>query len=343
MRRHQSLQYILIFILAQIAWLSLLGLWIYWYISNYMVYNEASQNTTYRPISAKTNIIALVGGLILLVAVSLGMSLIFARLSIQLKIAQLYDNFIATVTHELKSPLSSIQLYLETLKRQRLPGRKQKEFIQRMIQDAGRLNNLINSILEIAGHEQKKVAHHFEVCDADPTLRSLVKEAVDQFKLPSNAVQITGKVSGKIISDRNALKIVFNNIFDNAIKYSTAKPIILVRFDRMDNNLIVEFRDQGIGIPPKDQKRIFDKFQRIYDRDIPSVKGTGLGLYWVKEIMKYHGGQASVFSEGKNKGSTFRIVLPIYQTIAKHHSKRLLKTTKRSQEQPNSKERGNRV
>ncbi len=343
MRKHQSLQYILIFILAQIAWLSLLGLWIYWYVSNYMVYNEARQNPAHSLVSAKTNVIALVGGLILLVAVSLGMSLIFARLSIQLKIAQLYDNFIANVTHELKSPLASIQLYLETLKGRRLSSRKQKEFIQMMIQDTGRLNNLINTILEIAGHEQKKVAHHFEVCDADSTLRSLVREAVDQFKLPKNAVKITGKIVGKFVVDRNALKIVVNNIFDNAIKYSTKKPTILIHFSCMNNNVVVKFRDQGIGILPKDQKRIFEKFQRIYDRDIPSVKGTGLGLYWVKEIIKYHGGQTSVFSEGKNKGSTFWIQLPIYQPSRKQPFGRLLKISRRTMVQPYTTKRGNRV
>src|SRR4030042_1442421 len=179
MKKHQSLQYILIFILAQIAWLSLLGLWIFGYVSNYVGDPDAGAGVSREWAGGRTNVVALVGGLVLLVAISVGMSLLYARLNSQLKITQLYDTFIANVTHELKSPLASIQLVLETLRERRIPPPKQKEFIRLMIQDTNRLNNLINAILEIAGMEQKKVARRFEVVEAGAEIRTLAREAAE--------------------------------------------------------------------------------------------------------------------------------------------------------------------
>jgi signal transduction histidine kinase len=329
MKKHLSLQYILIFILAQMAWLSLLGLWIYWYVSNYLTYSKVLEKTSTRMISERTNVIALVGGLILMIAVSVGMSLLFARLKSQLKITRFYDNFIANVTHELKSPLASIQLYLDTLNERRIPRSKQKEFLTLMMRDSSRLNNLINSILEISGLEQKKILHHFKIYAANPLIRSLVKESGAQFKLPAKAIRMQGSLDCLCVVDRNALKIVFNNIVDNAIKYSARKVHIEVHVKRTFKDLVIDFTDRGIGISAKELKKIFDKFHRIYDVNVPSVKGTGLGLYWAKEIIKNHGGRISVFSEGRNRGSTFRIELPIYRTSQKRYVNKLLKMTQK--------------
>lgn len=326
MRKHQSLRYLVIFILAQMAWLTLLGLWIYRYLSVY--YAETGNALPHSLLSAKANVTALVGGLVLLAAVSVGMSLLFARLNSQLKTARMYDDFIANVTHELKSPLASIQLALETLNERKVSGAQRKKFLSLMMRDAGRLNNLINSILKIAGLGQKNVAHHFEILSADPVVRGLLRESADQFKLPAGAVRIEGKAACRIVVDRNALKIVFNNFIDNAVKYSTGRPRIQVRYRCSRQNLSVAFTDRGIGIAAKDQKRIFDKFLRLSGPDIPNVRGTGLGLYWVREIMRIHGGKVSVSSRGRNRGSTFAIEMPVYRTSEKRLARRLMKMTR---------------
>jgi signal transduction histidine kinase len=212
-----------------------------------------------------------------------------------------------------------------------------------MMLDADRLNNLINSILEIAGLEQKKVAHDFAVYPVETVVRSLVREASEQFNLPQCAIRIEGHASCQCVADRNALKIVFNNIIDNAIKYSAGKTHIDVLLKRTIKNAVVEFRDRGIGISSGNQKKVFDKFLRIYDPDLPSVKGTGLGLYWVREIIKYHGGRVSVYSEGRNMGSTFRVELPIYLTSKQRHINNLLKITQRRRGQTDSEEGRKRV
>jgi len=326
---------IVIFVLAQISWLSLLGLWIYWYVSNYIIFDKVGDKISPQLTSNITNDMILVGGLVLLVAILVGIYLIFISLNRQLNLTKHYDNFIANVTHELKSPLASIQLHLETIHLREVPAHQLKRFIDLMIKDANRLYTLINSILEISRLEQKKIAHNFYVCSAETVVREFVAEAVDEFKTP---IKINGDVNCKCVIDRQALKIVFNNLIDNAIKYSRSTPDITINLSNSVKNFIIEFVDQGIGISSKNQKKIFNKFQRIYDKDIPNVKGTGLGLYWVHEIVKYHGGKVSVHSKGKDRGSIFRIELPIYQSSKKRYINYLLKLTRRrkqSQEENN--------
>jgi signal transduction histidine kinase len=334
MKKQNSIIYhVIVFIIAQIAWFSLLALWIYWYVSNYLLLNELGDNITPQINLEETHIGTLIGGLILLVAISIGMSLIFIYLTRQMNLTRFYDNFIANVTHELKSPLSSIKLYLETMKKRKIPETKQNEFITTMLQDIRRLNNLINSILDISGMEQKRLAYHFEVYKADDIFTELIDEAAQAFHIPNESLKIEGFCNANIVIDRRAFKIVINNLFDNAIKYSSNPAKINICLSKNDKYTLIDFTDKGIGLTSKDQKLIFDKFQRIYKSDSPNVKGTGLGLYWVKEIIKSHGGKISVISEGTDRGSTFQIELPIYQTAKKRFTNRLLKITRRQQKE----------
>ena len=310
-----------------------LGLWIYWYVSNYILLNKVGEKLSFQVAPKASHISILVGGLVLLVAISVGMFLIFRRLNIQLKLTGLYDNFIANVTHELKSPLASIQLYLETMNAREVPRRKQKEFIALMLKDTNRLNKLINSILVISELEQKKIAYDYHIYLAESLISSLIDEAIEQFKLPKKAVNIEGSAPCECVVDKNALKIVFDNLIDNSIKYTTKPVQITVSLKCTSKTIVIEFSDQGIGISSKEQKKIFNKFHRIYHSGVPSVKGTGLGLYWVKEIIKYHGGKIKVFSKGQNTGTTFRIELPIYRISKKRYINKLLKITQRIKKQ----------
>jgi two-component system phosphate regulon sensor histidine kinase PhoR len=336
MRRTRSFFYhILIFVLAQLAWLSLLGMWIYWYVTNYIIFSKVEDKLSAKFVSEGRNVFVLVGGLVLLVMVSVAMSLLFHRLNMQFNLTRLYDNFIANVTHELKSPLASIQLYLETLHLHELPRSKQQEFIAMMLRDSNRLNNLINAILEIPAIEQKKIAHNYRVFQIEPLIHELIHEAVEQFNLPENAIQVKGNAPCECVVDRNALKIVLDNLIDNAIKYSTEPVRIALTLNATPKEFILEFSDQGIGISIKNQQKVFEKFFRIHHQNSPSVKGTGLGLYWAREIIRYHGGKITVASRGRNKGTTFDIALPIYQTSKKRYIQNLLKITqKRQVEEP---------
>lgn len=305
---------LIIFILAQLFWLALVGLWIYWYVSNYLIFEKVGEKVSPQINVQAPEVFPFVGGLILLVGLSFIMVLIFRHLNVQIRLTSLYDNFIANITHELKSPLSSIQLYLETLKTREVPTEKQKEFFEQMLRDTNRLQNLINSILEISALESKKQRESFAIKSAKDFLPKIIKTSADNFRLADNVLSISIEGDSDILIDEHSFKMVFDNLIDNSIKYSTGNLKIWVKITCKENKVEIEFKDNGIGIESKEQKNIFKKFYRIYDSDIPNVKGTGLGLYWIRGIIKNHNGKISVYSEGKGKGTTFKIILPSYKT-----------------------------
>ena len=312
--KHSLFYHILIFILAQLVWLSLLGIWIYWYVKNYLVYEKVGESVSPQLIYDVQNALPFVLGLILLIGLSFITSLIFRHLNVQLKITRLYDNFIGNVTHELKSPLSSIQLYLETLKQRNVPAEKQKEFIELMMKDTDRLQGLINSILEISAQEKQKLIYDYQVHDADKFIKKIIEESLRRFRIGEENYRINGNADCEIFAGEDALRIVFDNLIDNAIKYSIKEPFIDVLLNCRSGKLIIEFKDNAIGIANEEQKKIFNKFYRIYNKDIPNVKGTGLGLYRVREIIKAHNGKITVSSKGDDEGTTFAIELPVYKT-----------------------------
>lgn len=321
--KHPLFYHILIFIIAQLVWLSLLGLWIYWYISNYIIYEKAGEQVSRQLLYDVQNALPFVLGLILLIGLSFFTSVIFRDLNVQLRLTKLYDNFIGNVTHELKSPLSSIQLYLETMRQRNVPAEKQKEFIEMMLKDTGRLQRLINSILEISAHENRKLQRDYSLYNAKQLITNIAEESFESFHIGKENYEIKGTTSCKIVACRDSMKIAIDNLTDNAVKYSVAKPLLLLKFYDDDKKIIIEFKDNGIGIPVKERKKIFKKFYRIDNKEIPNVKGTGLGLYRVKEIIKAHGGNINISDNGNEKGTTFHIELPIYPGVSKKLLKKL--------------------
>jgi signal transduction histidine kinase len=224
------------------------------------------------------------------------------------------------------------------MKTRAVPSEKREKFLELMLMDTGRLRHLIDTILDLSGLEQKKFTYNFQIVNAESVFRQIASEAADQIKLPDGTVTVSGKANRPCVVDINAMRIVINNLMDNAVKYSVDAPKIDITLSAGSRHILIEFRDQGIGVSQKDQKKIFYKFHRIYRREIPSVKGTGLGLYLVKEIVKAHGGKISAVSEGRGKGTALFIELPIYQTTKKRYINRLLKLTqkwKQKREQEN--------
>jgi two-component system, OmpR family, phosphate regulon sensor histidine kinase PhoR len=319
---------IVFFVLAQVTSAALLGLFIYrFFIARHLAgIMEGQFSITVDSIGS--SIFVLIGGCLLFAAVSVALSIIFKNFTSQLRLTGMYDSFIANITHELKSPLASIQLYLETLKKRHVPEERQTEFIDQMLRDATRLKNLINSILKVAVLEKKKDIFECRVFAAEELVRKLFKEVLQQFKLPPETVSFRGSVPFDCVIDENAFRVVFANLVDNALKYSVEPLQLIVALSGGVKTIHIDVIDNGIGISSKEQKRIFQKFYRVEHSQVPNVKGTGLGLYWVREIIKLHGGSISVFSEGHDTGSTFKIELPIYQVSKTRYLNRLLKWAK---------------
>lgn len=328
MKKKHSLAYlIIVFVFVQLAWLALLGLWIYWYVTNYLIFEQVGDQLSPQLAIDSPNVLIFVLGIILMVGIEVAMVLTFRNLTVQMKLTGLYDNFIGNVSHELKSPLSSIQLYLETLSTKEVPNDKRKEFYSMMQKDANRLKKLITSILEISKLEQKQIAHNYHIYNTEKIIKELVTDSAAQFRLSPGSIKFDGLAEHRCVLDKEAMQIVFDNLMSNSIKYSPQPAEITVTLSQNQNNVFVDFCDKGIGINAKDQKRIFDKFQRIANSNIPNVKGTGLGLYWAKQIIKFHGGKIAVHSEGMGKGTTFKIKLPIYHTSKKSYVNSLLRRT----------------
>ena len=298
---------------------------------NNLIFEQVGPQLSPQIVIDSPNVLVFVLGLIMMVGMEIAMVFTFRNFTVQLKLTKLYDNFIGNISHELKSPLASIQLYLETLCKKNVPEDIRKEFYEMMQKDTDRLKKLISSILEISRLEQKRIAHDYRIYKAGEIFNELIASSARQFRVPSPVLISEGSADQKCVIDREAMQIVFDNLLSNSIKYSPGEPDITVELTHNEKNIFIDFRDRGIGILPRDQKKIFDKFQRITNENVPNVKGTGLGLYWTKEIIRFHHGRIYVISEGIGKGTTFRIKIPLYNTNGNNSANSLLRRTAKNQ------------
>lgn len=225
-----------------------------------------------------------------------------------------HNAFINAVTHELKTPVASIRLYLETMQSRQIEESKRREFQDIMIQDCDRLLHTIDQVLRAgqAGASVKlfagsriNVAEMVKECLVLARLRHHLPEDSLRF-----ATAIPGGAEPAVLGDIHELKTAVGNLIDNAIKYSGAKVDVLVELAQDDDNVLVRVKDNGIGIPREELKRIFKRFYRIPEAVATRVKGMGLGLFIVESVAKRHAGRVFAESAGKGQGSTFTLKLP---------------------------------
>jgi signal transduction histidine kinase len=223
-----------------------------------------------------------------------------------------HDAFINAVTHELKTPVASLRLYLQTLQSRDVDEAKRREFYGIMLADSDRLMTTIEQVLRAARHASAKPELLGPV-----DLRAVVEECVAVARirnhLPAEALKYASGVRGNttVLGDIEELKAAVLNLLDNAVKYSGSKVNILVElFESGANHIGVRVRDSGVGIPPSELKRVFKRFYRVPNAMALRVKGTGLGLFIVRSVAERHGGRAWAESDGAGQGSTFTIELP---------------------------------
>ncbi|MFN2455405.1 MAG: sensor histidine kinase [Pyrinomonadaceae bacterium] len=260
----------------------------------------------------------LVLGIIFFIAIISGLVLNTIFLVREIRRNEQHDSFINAVTHELKTPVASIRLYLETLQTRDVDEARRREFYDVMLADSERLLHTIEQVL-LAGRGGSSQPHtHEALIDMEELVRECLELARTRYHLPPDTIRYdeqqsaVSKQRAMVIGDADELRAVVSNLIDNAVKYSHEEVDIAVEVATPDAKRVVEVRvrDKGVGIPSTQLKRIFKRFYRAPGRLVMRVKGTGLGLFIVRSIVKKHGGRAFAESAGEGHGSTFTIQLP---------------------------------
>jgi signal transduction histidine kinase len=252
-------------------------------------------------------------GLIFFLVIIAGMVLNTIFLVREIRRNEQHDSFINAVTHELKTPVASIRLYLQTLQARDLDESKRREFYQVMLDDSDRLLHTIDQVLRAGGtRSQFRRIAQLRVDLAEIT-HECIALARTRFHLHEDALSFRERTSGPaiVIGDADELKAAVWNLIDNAVKYSSSDPRVSVTLEETADHSRYALRvsDRGAGISPHELKRVFRRFYRIHGMSV-RAKGSGLGLFIVRSVAKRHGGKAYAESEGSGRGSTFTILLP---------------------------------
>ncbi len=225
-----------------------------------------------------------------------------------------HHSFINAVTHELKTPITSIRLYLETLQRRDVDAKQREAFYQLMLDDADRLRATVDQVLKAGEVGYKHIAKEPAEIDLGDLVGDCMQLARTRHNLKADAVHWRGSVNGnalKVQGDPDELRTAVTNILDNAIKYSGAKVDVSVEIDTpRKNRVALHVHDRGVGIPRHELKRVFKRFYRVSNRSVSQVKGTGLGLFIVRAIARAHGGRVFAESAGESRGTTVTLELP---------------------------------
>lgn len=289
-----------VLILLQIAWLFIVTFWIIGYIR----YNAIR----IKPIGT-WDIVVMVEASTLLLLILVGIYILFILYQRQLTLMRTQMHFISSITHAFKTPLATMQLYLETIKKRDLPEETKLRLLNGMIGENTRLKSLVDNFLASARLSYSRKPYEFS--------RITISGFIDDFlkrheSLLKEAKLVTSIHEDSVIAiDMEALNLVFSNLAENAIHYTNDAPKVEIEAWREQNWAHIRFSDSGIGIPKEKHRDIFKMFQRLPEARAMWGSGTGIGLYVVKMILKAHGGSIKVTEGSQTKGASFLIRLPV--------------------------------
>ncbi|HEV8590570.1 MAG TPA: ATP-binding protein [Pyrinomonadaceae bacterium] len=255
----------------------------------------------------------LVLGIIFFAVIITGLVLNTIFLFREIRLSEQHDAFLNAVTHELKTPIASIKLYLETLKSRDVPPEKANEFYDTMLADSDRLLATVEQVLQASRTRERKRQFNVSNVNISELLNDSIETVRSRYNLDEGAIRFTEPAeSFEVLGDEAELKTAFVNLLDNAVKYSGDEPKISIRAKRstLNNKVDVFIKDNGVGIPANELKRVFKRFHRVAGPAASDAKGTGLGLFIVKSIIEKHGGRVRADSRGEGLGSTFMVHLP---------------------------------
>jgi signal transduction histidine kinase len=254
----------------------------------------------------------LIIGIILFALIITGLVLNTTFLVREIRRNEQQDAFLNAVTHELKTPIASIRLYLETLKTRDVSEEKRREFYDVMLADSDRLLNTVEQVLLASGTREKTHLLNISELNLTEILSESVERIKTRYNLEDAAINfVESENEIKVSGDPEELRVVFTNLLDNAVKYSGKEVRVKLAVKNLNQKfVVVRIKDSGIGMQQSELKRIFRRFYRVPNRPTQKKKGTGLGLFIVRSIVKNHGGRIFAESKGEGQGSTFIVQLP---------------------------------
>ena len=259
-------------------------------------------------------VVLLVIGIIFFALIITGLILNTIFLVREIRRSEQHDAFLNSVTHELKTPIASIKLYLETLRSRDVVPEKRQEFYSVMLADTDRLLHTVEQVLQAGRTREKKRQMNVEKLKLGAVLSEAVEIARTRYNLDENVIRMAEPENDlSVLGDAADLRTVFVNLIDNAVKYSGTDRKVSIRAKRTTLNKKVDvfIRDNGVGIPADELKRIFKRFYRVPNESSKDRKGTGLGLAIVRSIIEKHGGKIRADSKGEGRGTTFVVQLPL--------------------------------
>lgn len=242
-------------------------------------------------------------GLVFLFLLVLSFMVLFKSIKKELRLSQQQKNFLMSITHELKTPIASIKLYLQTLLKRNLDKEKQIEILHKSVSDTDRLNNLLETILVATKVED----HSYSFEKNDLNLSALTKEVCIQLmETNQKQIDVDFRIQEDVIfrGDQDAIISIVTNLMSNALKYSPSKSTVIVELTQEATHTTLRVSDEGNGIPAQERDLIFNKFYRIGDENTRKEQGTGLGLFIVKYLVEQHNGEISV-RKNQPKGAIF--------------------------------------
>ena len=258
-------------------------------------------------------VVPLVFGIILFFVIIAGMVLNTIFLVREIRRNEQQDSFLNAVTHELKTPITSIRLYLQTLERRNVDDSRRHDFYRLMLEDTDRLLGTVEQVLKAGEVRQRNRKKNWQDVNFAGIVRDSVNLALLRHGLKPEQIHFGSEPPGQItlMGNQEELRTAVANLLENAVKYTGEDREIRVDLETPDmDTVLLHVRDNGIGIPGAELKRIFRRFYRVGGRGTDHVKGTGLGLFIVRSIVRQHGGDIWAESPGPGRGSTFSLRLP---------------------------------
>ncbi len=304
---------IMIYLALAICWWGLLL-----YNKNKDLYTVLINNTPSHEVKAKQILkdkyerqsIMIIGeGAVLLLSMLAGLYIINRSASRELSLMNKQNDFLLSVSHELKSPIAAIKLALQTLVKHNLNKHEKDKLLNRAVNDSDRLEKMVENVLMTANIDN----NNHELALTKCNITDIIKSYISSVPMHADKINFNGNINESILGDPNALHLIISNLVENSIKYTSKQDVIItLNLSTDQNQVILDIKDNGHGIPKKERSQVFDRFYRVNNSNNSHIKGSGLGLYIVKSLLDQHKARITLF-DNKPTGTHFQIKFPVFE------------------------------